>query len=137
MHTIVIKCSLARQYCPPEPSWQFLGSGELRAFDRAGTQDVDAQELGRPLAIARLDQVEDVQVLARLQGQAAAIYGDPILDEPPQAVHPSDGIHEELVLRAPDEHLMELRVGLEQVSARHALEAAVQDGLLLIPGGPE
>src|SRR5882757_7918815 len=116
---------------------QMGGSGfaliDRRGLEGARAFDVPAQVRGRFLVLAGFEQVQDLKVLAALASEPGAVEGRyPILDEPAQAVDPLDGVEEELIAAATHDGLVQFGIDLEQVRAREALQAAFQDGLLLV-----
>jgi hypothetical protein len=75
-----------------------------------------------------------MEMFRRLLRQAAAVDGDVIFDEAAKPVDPLDGVEEELVAGACDEHLMEFVVGLEDIGTRPGLETTVAQGGLDLAG---
>src|SRR5207247_8927061 len=109
----------------------------LPALDRQRAEDVGAEVVSGFLAAAAFDQLQDAEVFSALQRQAATVDGDPILDQPSQAVDPANRIQKKIISGASDQHFVEIGVRLKHLRPRHPLEATVQQDLLLFAGGAE
>src|SRR5262245_61633166 len=112
---------------PASPAYRFAHAGyspardrgpgrsrQVGALDPVGAEDVRAQEIRRPVHIARLDQIENAEMLAALQRQAAAVDRDFVFDEAAKPVHAPDRVDEEVVVGAGHQHFMKFAVGAEQ-----------------------
>src|SRR5919109_622925 len=85
----------------------------LRRLDPHGAHDVGIEKGGRLGPAASLDEIQNMQMLARLLRQAPAVAGDVVLDQPSHPVDAPDGVQEELILRAGNERFVKIVVRLE------------------------